>query len=75
MRKLEREFLALEKGTITVAKYNSLFSEKLQVWEKLPSYQGKQVEHYAEGLIAEYQANVGHHNIYFGGCHGRGYSD
>ena len=30
MQRVEREFLALQKGTMLIAKYNNVFTEKLQ---------------------------------------------
>lgn len=58
MRRIEWQFLALDKGIISVAKYNSLFSEKLEFEKNYCPTEAKQVEHYAEGLPAEYGDNV-----------------
>ena len=30
MQRVEREFLAIQKGTMSIAKYNTVFTEKLQ---------------------------------------------
>ena len=56
IRKVDREFLALEKDTMSIAKYNSVFSERLQFGKSYCATNAKQVEHYVEGLPLEYQS-------------------
>ena len=48
----------MEKGTMSVVKYNSLFFEKLHFGKTYHPTMEKHVEHYAEGLLAEYRATV-----------------
>lgn len=46
---------------MSVEKYNSLFFKKLSSG-RIIAHEGKQMEHYVEGLPEEYQANLRHHN-------------
>ncbi|CAI9296635.1 unnamed protein product [Lactuca saligna] len=57
MRNIKWEFLSLEKRTLSVAKYNLVYSDMLQFKENYCPTEAKQVEHYVEGLPPEYRAN------------------
>ena len=58
MHRVEREFLALQKGSMTIAKYNTTFNEKLQFARVYCPTEEKLVSHYVEGLPYEYRATV-----------------
>ena len=58
MRRIKREFLALDKGIMYVVKYNSMFYEKLKFGKNYYPTEENQVDHYVEGLPEEYRATV-----------------
>jgi len=58
IQRAEKEFLALQKGTLPIAKYNSIFSEKLQFARDYCPTEAKMIRRYVEGLPFEYRATV-----------------
>ncbi|KAL4592757.1 hypothetical protein LXL04_005761 [Taraxacum kok-saghyz] len=50
MHRVEQEFLALQKGSMTIPKYNTTFNEKLQFARVYCPTEEKLVSHYVEGL-------------------------
>ena len=58
IQRAEREFLALQKGTMSIATYNTTFTEKLQFARDYCPTEEKLIRHYVEGLPYEYRATV-----------------
>ncbi|XP_052620961.1 uncharacterized protein LOC111893627 [Lactuca sativa] len=58
IQQAQREFLNLQKGSMTIAKYNTTFTEKSQFAADYCPTEEKLIHHYVEGLPFEYRAIV-----------------
>jgi Retrotransposon gag protein/Zinc knuckle len=58
MQRVEREFRDLKKGSMTIAKFNSTFTEKHQFARNYCPDERSLIRHYTDGLPFEYRATV-----------------
>ncbi|KAL4591735.1 hypothetical protein LXL04_004706 [Taraxacum kok-saghyz] len=58
IQRVKREFLALQKGTMSIAKYNTVFTKKLLFARDYCPTKENLIRHYVEGLPYEYRATV-----------------
>ncbi|CAI9282707.1 unnamed protein product [Lactuca saligna] len=59
IQQAQRVFLNLQKGSMTIAKYNTTFTKKSQFATDYCPTEEKLIRHYVEGLPFEYRAVVG----------------
>ncbi|PWA56192.1 hypothetical protein CTI12_AA417370 [Artemisia annua] len=58
VQRIEREFLSLQKGNMSIDKYNTAFTEKLQFAMRLCPDEKSKVDRYVQGLPYEYRTAV-----------------
>ncbi|PWA43778.1 hypothetical protein CTI12_AA531610 [Artemisia annua] len=58
VRRIEREFISLQNGNISIDKYNTAFTEKLQFAMRLCPHEKSKVDRYVQGLPYEYRIAV-----------------
>ncbi|PWA86609.1 hypothetical protein CTI12_AA139090 [Artemisia annua] len=58
VQRIEREFLSLQRGNMSIDKYNTTFTEKLQFAMRLCPDEKSKVDRYVQGLPYEYRTAV-----------------